>query len=193
MPTLAQQMMVTLLVGVLMGGLSAATPLSVSTSDGTTPQGLELFMTPQGICLRVMSQPLGDVLQHIQRASGVQFELPRGLMQGFITATIEATDWPTVIKRLLRAFSRVETWSREEQLLRVTVFESGQEQDKPPRTAVTTRTADARAETHEGKATAVSSTETGLLVELLQQLAFESINGPGLAIDPLPSDGKAQP
>ena len=82
-------------------------------------------MTPQAIRLHLKDRPLQEVLQYIKQASGIRFSLPQTLLTVPVTAEIEAPDWPTAVRQLLRPFQTAEVWQDgETQLRQIFILES---------------------------------------------------------------------
>jgi len=96
----------------------------------------EIVVTPQGIHIQVKERVLQEVLQQIHQMSGVQFSLPPAMKKIPVTATIDRTDWPTVVRKLLRPFNTFEVWEQNgNQLLQVFILMRGRTQIPPAETA----------------------------------------------------------
>lgn len=107
--------------------LPQSQPMTLSDEEGT--------VTPQVIRLHIKDRPLQEVLRYIQQASGIRFSLPHTLLTTPITAEIEAPDWPTAVRQLLRAFQTAELWQDGHTLLRqIFILES--EPATPPLTVI---------------------------------------------------------
>ena len=93
--------------------------------QATTLSDEEVAVTPQAIRLHLKDRPLQEVLQYIKQASGIRFSLPQTLLTVPVTAEIEAPDWPTAVRQLLRPFQTAEVWQDgETQLRQIFILES---------------------------------------------------------------------
>ena len=88
-----------------------------STGSAALSEG-EMAVTPEGVRLQIKERPLQEVLQSIEAASGIRFSLPHTLLQVPVTVTLEAPDWPTAVRQLLRPFQTAEVWQEGHTQLR---------------------------------------------------------------------------
>lgn len=111
-------------------GVHVASPLAVLSGSEGNPTALsdqELTVTPQEIRIQVKERALQEVLQHIQRLSGIHFLISHTLEKTSVTATVDAHDWPTAIRQLLRPFNTAEVWDQDgKKLHRVWIIGYGQ-------------------------------------------------------------------
>ncbi|MFQ5716433.1 MAG: hypothetical protein ACE5GQ_04965 [Nitrospinales bacterium] len=70
----------------------------------------------EGIGINVKGRNLQQVLQVIQRLSGIRFEIASSLKNELVTASFQAPNWTTAVHKLLKDFNRIEVWNRKKQL-----------------------------------------------------------------------------
>ncbi|MFQ5717091.1 MAG: hypothetical protein ACE5GQ_08315 [Nitrospinales bacterium] len=79
----------------------------------SNPIGLhEIRSSIEKVTINVRDRKLGEVLQQIQKESGIVFEFNTRLKNLKITAHIFAPDWTSAVRKLLEDFSRVEVWDK---------------------------------------------------------------------------------
>lgn len=108
--------------------------LDLPPGQSATLSHEEAAVTPQAIRLHLKDRPLQEVLQYIKQASGIRFLLPHTLLTVPVTAEIEAPDWPTAVRQLLRPFQTAEVWQEGGTQLRQ-IFILDSETVTPPVTA----------------------------------------------------------
>lgn len=91
------------------------TPIPPSTSYKSE-------VAPKGISLRFENLSLISVLQNIQEETGILFSIDSAMETVPFSATIQADDWETAVRELLRGLSRVEVWTDNLQTSRVWVM-----------------------------------------------------------------------
>lgn len=80
---------------------------------------------PNGISLQFEDLTLLDVLRNIQDETGILFSVDPSLETVPFSARIQANDWETAIKELLKGFSRVEVWTDNLATSRVWLLSGG--------------------------------------------------------------------
>lgn len=98
------------LIGLLLCGQAPPPLRELPQSGAVSLSGQEVGRTPEGVHIRVTNRPLQEVLQAIQHVSGVQFSVASTMWTMPVTATIEASDWPTAIQHLLQTFNSAIVW-----------------------------------------------------------------------------------
>tara|TARA_Y100000588_G_scaffold341398_1_gene385443 strand:- start:165 stop:650 length:486 start_codon:yes stop_codon:yes gene_type:complete len=63
------------------------------------------------VSLRFENLSLIHVLQNIQKETGILFSINPAMKTIPVSATIQADNWETAIKKLLKGFSRIEVWT----------------------------------------------------------------------------------
>ncbi|MCH8156523.1 MAG: hypothetical protein IID18_02015 [Nitrospinae bacterium] len=79
--------------------------------------------TSKGIQLRFQDYPLGELLQNIQRETGIQFNLPPRMAAVPVSVTVTADNWESAVRKLIGDYSRVEVWTNQLQTTRVWLME----------------------------------------------------------------------
>jgi hypothetical protein len=80
---------------------------------------------PSGISLQFEDLPLLDVLQNIQEETGILFSVDSSLETAPFNARIQADNWETAVRELLKGFSRVEVWTDNLETSRVWILSGG--------------------------------------------------------------------
>jgi len=80
---------------------------------------------PQGISLRFENLSLIHVLRNIQEETGILFSVDPSLETVPFSSTVQADNWETAVRELLKGFSRVEVWTDNLETSRVWLL-SGQ-------------------------------------------------------------------
>jgi hypothetical protein len=105
----------------------APVPQTTTTPQATPPStSYNSEVAPKGISLRFENLSLISVLQNIQEETGILFSIDPAMETVPFSATIQADDWETAVRELLKGFSRVEVWTDNLQTSRVWVM-SGEE------------------------------------------------------------------
>lgn len=94
-----------------------AAPLS--PPDGGKPASISNYkigVGNEGVGINVKGRNLHQVLQVIQRLSGIRFEVAGSLKNELVTASFQAPNWTTAVHKLLKDFNRIEVWNRKKQL-----------------------------------------------------------------------------
>lgn len=92
---------------------------------GANPIELHEISSSRGkVTINVRDREWGEVLQRIQKESGIVFEFHARLKNLKITARISAPDWTSAARKLLEDFSRVEVWDKN-RLSRVRLLGGG--------------------------------------------------------------------
>jgi len=73
----------------------------------------EVGSSPRGVGIHVQNKLLLDVLQRIQNASGIRFQIQEEMLADRITADFAAVDWTSAVRKMLRNFSRLEVWDED--------------------------------------------------------------------------------
>ncbi len=80
---------------------------------------------PEGISLQFEDLTLLDVLKNIQDETGILFSVDPSLETVPFSARIQANDWETAVRKLLKGFSRVEVWTDNLATSRVWLLSGG--------------------------------------------------------------------
>jgi len=80
---------------------------------------------PDGISLQFEDLTLIDVLRNVQEETGILFSIDPSLETVPFSARIQADDWETAIRQLLKGFSRVEVWTDNLETSRVWLLSGG--------------------------------------------------------------------
>ncbi len=80
---------------------------------------------PEGISLQFEDLTLLDVLRNIQDETGILFSVDPSLETVPFSARIQADNWETAIRELLKGFSRVEVWTDNLATSRVWLLSGG--------------------------------------------------------------------
>ncbi len=102
-------------------GLADAAMITLPQDGETKISAAEISTTPEGVNVNVTKRALGMVLQAIQNASGIHFGVAYDLMEEPVSATIEAPDWSTAVRKLLKPFNRLEVLNKNKTLQRVLI------------------------------------------------------------------------
>ena len=87
-------------------------------------KGKKLGMSKEKVGIHVTNRPLDEVLQGIANQTGIRFKISNSLILKTITASIEASDWESAVKELLRDFSKIEVWTRDLNFTRIHLLQS---------------------------------------------------------------------
>jgi len=104
--------------------LNLAYFLPYSQLVAAPPLVQDATISSEGIHIQVTERALEGVLLHIQQVSGIRFSFSDILGTIQITATLNAPDWGAASRQLLRPFSTVEVWDKN-QLVHVFILERG--------------------------------------------------------------------
>ncbi|MBT6409089.1 MAG: hypothetical protein HOK16_06435, partial [Nitrospina sp.] len=80
---------------------------------------------PDGISLQFEDLTLIDVLRNVQEETGILFSIDPSLETVPFSARMQADDWETAIRQLLKGFSRVEVWTDNLETSRVWLLSGG--------------------------------------------------------------------
>ena len=80
---------------------------------------------PSGISLQFEDLTLLDVLKNVQEETGILFSIDPSLETVPFNARIQANDWETAVRELLKGFSRVEVWTDNLETSRVWILSGG--------------------------------------------------------------------
>jgi hypothetical protein len=80
---------------------------------------------PNGISLQFEDLTLLDVLRNIQEETGILFSVDPSLETVPFNARIQADNWETAVRELLKGFSRVEVWTDTLETSRVWILSGG--------------------------------------------------------------------
>ena len=90
---------------------------------------------PEGISLQFEDLTLLDVLKNIQDETGILFSVDPSLETVPFSARIQADDWETAVRKLLKGFSRVEVWTDDLATSRIWLLSGGRHVDEEAQTA----------------------------------------------------------
>jgi hypothetical protein len=80
---------------------------------------------PSGISLQFEDLTLLDVLRNIQDETGILFSVEPSLETVPFNARIQADNWETAVRELLKGFSRVEVWTEKLETSRIWILSGG--------------------------------------------------------------------
>lgn len=105
----------------------APTPKVAPIPAPTTPPNpvYKSKTEPNGISIQFEDLTLLDVLQNIQEETGILFSVDPSLETVPFSARIQADNWETAIRQLLKEFSRVEVWTDDLATSRVWLLSGG--------------------------------------------------------------------
>ncbi len=104
----------------------APVPQTIPTPQPTAPNtSYNTEVAPKGISLRFENLSLISVLQNIQQETGILFSIDPSMETVPFSAAIQADNWETAVRELLKGFSRVEVWTDNLETSRIWVM-SGQ-------------------------------------------------------------------
>ena len=105
----------------------APVPEVTPTPQPTTPPNpiYKSKNEPSGISLQFEGLTLLDVLQNIQEETGILFSVDPSLETVPFNARIQADNWETAVRELLKGFSRVEVWTDNLETSRVWILSGG--------------------------------------------------------------------
>ncbi len=89
------------------------------------------------IRIQAENAPLGEVIQEIEKATGIHFYLTPEATSDPITREIEARDWKTALRKLLDGYNRLELWDKNLDASEIHIlsgsgeFSAGSGQDDP--------------------------------------------------------------
>jgi len=118
----------------LLPGVGFSSTLLALSSDAATPVSAEeIVQTASGIQIHIQERALRDVLQRIQNASQVQFEVSASLLEQPVSANLTASSWSEAIQLLLKNYNHIDIYKKDQQRLqRVYIMESVRAEDIPP-------------------------------------------------------------
>jgi hypothetical protein len=103
----------------------APIPKTTSTPQATPPStSYNPEVVPKGISLRFVNLSLISVLHNIQEETSISFSIDPSMETFPFSATIQADDWETAVRELLKGFNRVEVWTDNLQTSRIWVLSS---------------------------------------------------------------------
>lgn len=73
---------------------------------------IHMTASKEGVFIRVENGRLGDVLQKVANQTDIQFSIPNHLSSVKINSDIQASDWESGIKAILKDFSHVMVWNK---------------------------------------------------------------------------------
>ena len=117
----------------LIPGIGAAANILALPAKAPTPLSAQAVgKTATGVQIQVKNRHLSEVLQSIQNASGIQFEVSDSLMETPLTISITAPGWTPAVQQLLKNYNHIDVYNKKQQLHRVYVMESVRAEDIPP-------------------------------------------------------------
>jgi hypothetical protein len=93
-----------------------------ASSIAGTLNRIHIKENDKGITLRVNDASLGKVLQSIGGKTGIQFHTSPSVLNDRITINLNAPDWQTAMKQLLKPYDRIELWSPNLHLTKIHVL-----------------------------------------------------------------------
>ena len=76
----------------------------------------------KGITLQVNDASLGEVLKSIEGKTGIHFHTSPSVQNDQITINLNAPDWQTAMKQLLKPYDRMELWSSNLHLTKIHIL-----------------------------------------------------------------------
>ena len=88
-------------------------PLSVTANNPSVNSSINIKTSDAGIVLNVANSFLSDVLQQVANHSHIEFNVGNQLTSHRVSVNIQGPNWNSVIKTLLKDFSKVTVWNKK--------------------------------------------------------------------------------
>jgi len=98
--------------------LLPAMGLAAPAPAGNGGPALVLF-NKSGVQIKASGVPLGELLQYVEAASGIQFDVPDKLAGEMVSVDLRAKNWQDALAELLEDKSRLDVWDARNRLTSV--------------------------------------------------------------------------